>query len=149
MACVSLTCFPTEAVESLACPAAHTDAEIPFDDGASDEEVIPLKLLQVHTKLERKVAEAHTEIARAENVPGLERQSVFGNLLVGQVGWLAFMLAILVPHLAAFSLSSLLRRRAEKGAQKDSVESVEVLKEEEEIEAPRSRQSCNLSFRFS
>eukprot|EP00439_Symbiodinium_sp_Y106_P068188 s2052_g11.t1 len=105
-----------------------------FDEvDSADEEALLLELLQVSTKLERRGGEQHAQLAAVQNVPGTDRQSIFGSLLAANAGRVSVVLAVVVPHVVAFSIALFLRRRA-GGPQK----TVEVLQEEEQLEPPRS-----------
>ena len=128
---VSLPWLPGAA----ACPdAVCKETQAVFDEVESaDEEALLLELLQVSTKLERRGGEQHAQLAAVQNVPGTDRQSIFGSLLAANAGRVSVVLAVVVPHVVAFSIALFLRRRA-GGPQK----TVEVLQEEEQLEPPRS-----------
>ena len=131
---VSLPWHPA-ASEAAACPdAVCKETQAVFDEvDSADEEALRLELLQVSTKLERRGGEQHAQLTAVQNVPGTDRQSVFGSLLAANAGRLSFVLAVVLPHAVAFSISLFLRRRV-GGPQK----TVEVLQEEEQLEPPRS-----------
>ena len=114
--------------------AVCKETQAVFDEvDSADEEALRLELLQVSTKLERRGGEQHAQLTAVQNVPGTDRQSVFGSLLAANAGRLSFVLAVVLPHAVAFSISLFLRRRV-GGPQK----TVEVLQEEEQLEPPRS-----------
>ena len=150
---VSPSCIPArawEAVTAVACPdagpAGHTEtceAQLVFDsvdtvDTSADEEALLLELLQVSTKLERGgESQGHPAAARGARGPGSEHQSFFGSLLNGNVGKTSFVLAVVLPHVAAFLVSYCLRCHPLKPAN-HPVE-VEALQEEDQMEPPRRR----------
>ena len=121
---VSLPWHPA-ASEAAACPdAVCKETQAVFDEvDSADEEALRLELLQVSTKLERRGGEQHAQLTAVQNVPGTDRQSVFGSLLAANAGTAIFCAgrsAATCGCLFHFIVPSPSRRRASKNRRSSS-----------------------------